>query len=328
MAAAAAGALAATAILAWITALWFGLAGAALVSLALLLCGAQYAVLARKRLFYVSGRIGRSLVMSVAYFASVMVWTGIAVAFRRATVLTGVGAIATGSLLVAGPWVWRSMRIDVRVREVYLREPGVLRYVGGALITSLSGSTALQSIYWVGALTAGVAVIGQIKLIEQIVLPYSQLLLMLSLPDQVQSARDYAQLNGRRVIDRMHRRTRHFVLGAGMYCMAAVAATAIWQHVRGTGATLVFSVLLYGACVVLQAAAYPRLTVLRAYRRPLVSAAAYWIMGVCVLIGGLIFRPATAIELVGLLVCAWALNLLALQGGIRKCQPIVRSGIN
>ncbi len=219
------------AILAWIVALWFGLAGAVLAALAVLLCAAQYAVLARKRLLYVSGSLSAAWPSPSRYFATVMVWTGIAVAFRRATVLTGVGAIATGALLVAGPWVWRSMRIDVRVREVYLREPGVLRYVGGALITSLSGSTALQSIYWVGALTAGVAVIGQIKLIEQIVLPYSQLLLMLSLPDQVQSARDYAQLNGRRVIDRMHRRTRHFVSGAGMYCMAAVAATAIWQHV-------------------------------------------------------------------------------------------------
>jgi hypothetical protein len=69
---------------------------------------------------------------------------------------------------------------------------------------------------------------------------------------------------------------------------------------------------------VLQAAAYPRLIALRAYLRPLVSAGAYWIMGLCVLIGGLLFRPATAIELVGLLVCAWALNLLTLQAGIRK----------
>jgi hypothetical protein len=300
------------AILAWIIALWFGLAGAVVVSLALLLCAAQYAVLARKRLFYVSGRIARSLAMSVVYFASVTVLTGIAAAFGRATVFTGVGAIAAGSLLAAGPWA--AVRYRRQGREVYLRQEGVLRYVGGALVTSVSGSTALQSIYWVGALTAGVAVIGQIKLIEQIVLPYSQLLLMLSLPDQVQSARDYAQLNGRRVADRMQLRTRHFALGAGLYCLVAVAATATWQHVRGTGAALVLPVLLYGACLVLQAAAYPRLIALRAYRRPLVSAGAYWIMGLCVLIGGLLFRPATAVELVGL-VCV-ALNLTA--AGIRK----------
>jgi hypothetical protein len=75
---------------------------------------------------------------------------------------------------------------------------------------------------------------------------------------------------------------------------------------------------MFGACVVLQALAVPRLTALRAVRNPNWILSGYVLMALAVMAAGAALRPATTVGVVALLATGWIVNVSALQYGVRR----------
>lgn len=283
------------------------------LSLGLLLCGSQYCVLSRKRTLYIETRVGRSTVVSAVYAAGMSLIVVPALATKRLSVEIAVLAVLVGATLASGNWVRRCVGLRVRALQTLRRTDGFYKYILSSSGTSVSGVLAYQGIYWVGALTGGLILVGRVKLIEQLALPFSQILIMLSLPDQVLSSRDFAQSRFEAIEQRIARRTRTYMAGAFAYSLLLLAVVVAWEWSHHSKELLSPAIAAYGLVLILQSASYPRLTAMRAQRRPYVIGGAYVAMGICLVLGGVLLHPATSVLLVLLLAAAWATNLLVLQ---------------
>lgn len=290
------------------------------IALGVALAAMQIVVLARKRTYYIEGQVRGAVRVSAMYMLGALGGATIAFVCGRApNTIFVAGCVLIGFLVSSGAW---SIRAASAWRSRDALPKGWHEYSASSLLVSIASSIGLQGFYWIGVRTAGLEVVGSVKVVEQMMMPLVFTLTMLSLPDLVESSQDFS--NGRiaSIRHRCRRRSSQFSLVAAVYVafliMAVWVASSLWRSHSHGGAPAVVAVLVFGACVVIQAISVPRLTSLRAIRSPKWILCGYMCMAAGVMTAGATIRPTTVVGVVALLTVGWLSNLFVLEYGTRR----------
>ena len=284
------------------------------IAFATVIFAGQSVVLCHKRNAYINGQVLSSLYSSIRYAAAAflvvaLVW--LVAAVEVWTVVVAIGAASCASSLV---WFRSILRIPTRVLTYLMKAPGLVRYALWSSVISVPSAVAVQSIYWIADVQAGRLAVGQIKVLEQLMVPFVQIMQMLSLPDQVAASKAFSRGDVSELIALSGRRTGQQLKYCLLYCLGLVAFLSAAQGITVQAVPLT-AAIIYSVCVIAQSVAIPRNVVLRAARRPKFIAFGYVVMVMVMIVSGILAVPSTVIGAVAALSCAWAANVFVLQLG-------------
>ena len=291
-----------------------GLAYVTDIALGFVVFGGQSTVLCGKRSLLMRGNVVGSALVSALYFAGA---AAVAIYFYATDSFDEygvVGAIVAASVLASGKWWLRSILRRCGLDE-FRRAVGVVReYTLWTVLTSLPASVSLYGIYWIAEFAASRDVVGLLKLCEQLLTPFFQIAMTMSMLDQIESAREYESADHSQVALRLARRTKSYQLLAAGYVIVLVIAVFVYHWIGGQiTAGFLPALLLYCVIPFLYAYSIPRNVAAKARRRPEFNALAYSGMALTVILVGVLWLPGQLAGLVAVLALGWCVNATILS---------------
>ncbi|MDJ0699522.1 MAG: hypothetical protein QNJ07_06660 [Woeseiaceae bacterium] len=284
------------------------------IALGFILFASQSAVLCAKRIAVIERGVKASALVSIRYslgaFSTAMI-LAVSVGYSEKAL---VFAFFVAGMVSAGGWLLSSIRKRFSSRELLSIFSDVRRYTVWTVISSVPAAVSTHGIFWIAELTADRAIVGQLKLCEQLIIPLGQIFMTMNLLDQIESATEFRANNSDLIRARVRARTWAYLKLAVGYSAAVLASVmAIRQFGADIVEGFVLALAVYCASSLFNAFSVPRNVAAKASRRPEHVAIAYFLMSVTICVIGFAWQPSTPTGLALVLLAGWIVHAISLQ---------------
>ncbi len=284
------------------------------IALGFILFASQSAVLCAKRIAVIERGVRASALVSTRYAFGAFVTAMTLAVFIEYNERALVFAFFVGGIVSAGGWLPSSISKRFSSRELLNLFSNVRRYTVWTVVSSVPAAVSMHGIFWIAELTADRAIVGQLKLCEQLIIPLGQIFMTMNLLDQIESATEFRADNKKLIRDRVRARTWAYLkLAAGYSAVVLTSVVAVRQFGADIVDGFVVALAVYCASTLFNAFSVPRNVAAKASRRPEHVAIAYFLMSVTICVIGFAWQPSTPAGLALVLLAGWIVHAISLQ---------------
>ncbi|MEL6870050.1 MAG: hypothetical protein AAFO81_09645 [Pseudomonadota bacterium] len=286
-------------------------------ALGLAMFGAQSAVLCGKRIALIENGVLGSLVISVRYALGAVAVSAAAFFCCGYDERSLVAAVILASILACGYWWARALWERASIQDFLNVASKVRSYTTWTLASSVPSSVSAHGVYWIAEVASTQAVVGLLKLCEQLVMPLGQLLMTMSILDQIESAAEFRAEKRTAVQDRITVRTWAYMKLTALYFACLAAGLLAYSVIIGrVSAGFMVALCVYGLIALLNAFSIPRNVAAKACRRPDFVATAYLLTSVTICVVGFSWKPDGLVHLTLILLLGWVVHAASLQRSV------------